>query len=380
MILFSAENYQNDIANTLVEIASELGLDKWDWFAIIISSVSLIIALISVTIAVKTLSSQRKTEKNTQPIMNVEIQEFLLGQKLLYLLDSYVFLFALHFMLEKTKYKTKPSPHFWDYVEINIEDLNESLFYNDNIKFICFHELVTAFQQFSSDMRNLRKVLEDPECPQEYKSIEIIHIYEDIGMIMSAYCKTLDNSFGMDKAKMSKFLNDNFFNVFYTRNYNIYKSKHYNPSCQNDIALPYLENAESENFLNIFIEPFILQAIYSFHGQNLSLDTNNFIRLFFIHINVVIMNTWYHNKAFELKSIRTANNIIFENVKWEIKNEKVDEDANETSFILPNVPKSVKGWLFYLEDIKINVPRSRKKRNRKSNSINSTFRFNKKRT
>lgn len=84
MILLDAANYQNDIANTLVEIASELGLDKWDWFAIIISSVSLIIALVSVTIAVKTLSSQRKTEKNTQPIMNIEIQEFLLGQKLLY--------------------------------------------------------------------------------------------------------------------------------------------------------------------------------------------------------------------------------------------------------------------------------------------------------
>ena len=39
MILLDAANYQNDIANTLVEIASELGLDKWDWFAIIISSV-----------------------------------------------------------------------------------------------------------------------------------------------------------------------------------------------------------------------------------------------------------------------------------------------------------------------------------------------------
>lgn len=364
MILLDAANYQNDIANTLVEIASELGLDKWDWFAIIISSVSLIIALVSVTIAVKTFSSQRKTEKNTQPIMNIEIQEFLLGQKLLYLLDSYVFLFALHFMLEKTKYKTKPSPHFWDYVEINIEDLNESLFYNDNMKFICFHELVTAFQQFSSDMRNLRKVLEDPECPQEYKSIEIKHLYDDIGMIMSAYSKTLDNSFGMDKAKMSKFLNDNFFNVFYTRNYSIYKSKHFNPNCQDEISLPYIENSESEKFLRIFFEPFILQALYTFHGQNLSLETNNLMRLFLIHINVVIMNTWYHNKAFELKSVRTDDNIKYENVKWEFKNKKVDEDADITSRILPNVPISFASWLFYLEDIKSKAPApvSRKKK------------------
>ena len=140
-------------------------------------------------------------------------------------------------------------------------------------------------------MRNLRKVLEDPECPQEYKSIEIKHLYDDIGMIMSAYSKTLDNSFGMDKSQMSKFLNDNFFNVFYTRNYRIYKSKHFNPNCQDEISLPYIENSESEKFLRIFFEPFILQALYSFHEQNLSLETNNLMRLFFVHIKVVIINT-----------------------------------------------------------------------------------------
>lgn len=360
MILLNAASYQNDIANTIVEIASGLGLDKWDWFAIIISSVSLIIALVSVTIAVKTLSSQRKTEKNTQPIMNIEIQEFLLGQKLLYLLDSYVFLFALHFMLEKTKYKTKPSPHFWDYVEINIKDLNESLFYNDNVKFVCFHELVTAFQQFSSDMHNLRKVLEDPECPQKYKSIEIKHLYDDVGMIMSAYSKTLNNSFGMDKTKMSIFLNDNFFNVFCTRNYSIYKSKHFNPNFKDEIALPYVENSESEKFLNAFIEPFLLQATYSFSGQELSLKTNDLVNLFLLHINVVIINTWYQNKAFELKSIHKDNNIKYENVKWENKN--FNEEADISNRMLPNVPISFSNWLFYLEDIKSKTPVTRKKR------------------
>lgn len=88
------------------------------------------------------------------------------------------------------------------------------------------------------------------------------------------------------------------------------------------------------------------------------------MRLFFVHINVVIINTWYHNKAFELKSVRTDDNIKYENVKWEFKNKKVDEDADTTSRILPNVPISFASWLFYLEDIKSKAPApvSRKKR------------------
>lgn len=45
----------------IVEFAEMYGLSTWDWVALIITSFSLIIAIISVIIATKTLISQKAT-------------------------------------------------------------------------------------------------------------------------------------------------------------------------------------------------------------------------------------------------------------------------------------------------------------------------------
>ena len=153
----------------IVEFAEKYGLSTWDWAALIITSFSLIIAIISVIIATKTLISQKATQKNTQPIMNIEIQQFLIGQKLLCILDSYIYLFALQYFLSKFSYKVKPSSHFWEITKLSLEDMDESLFYNDNNKFVSFHNLKEILKEFNSSFDGLKKILFDKKASKQEK-------------------------------------------------------------------------------------------------------------------------------------------------------------------------------------------------------------------
>ena len=153
--------HNGNFSDYIIDLATNYGLGTWDWIALIISIVSLSVALFSFFIARSTLFSQKRTEKNTQPLMNEDVQLFLVGQKLLSLLDSYVFFFALHYLLDKTHYHTYPSPHFWNYVNIKTHDLNESLFYNSQEKFVPFHNLIEAHEVYSHDVESIKNLVEN---------------------------------------------------------------------------------------------------------------------------------------------------------------------------------------------------------------------------
>lgn len=111
------------------EFAEWLDLTIWDWIAVAVSFCSLLVAVLSFIIARQTLKSQRQTEKNTMPIINVGIQELLLNELILKLLDGHIRITALWYLLNEKKYVFYPSEHILEKIHIPIDTIHVDLFY-----------------------------------------------------------------------------------------------------------------------------------------------------------------------------------------------------------------------------------------------------------
>ena len=338
----------------IVEFAEKYGLNTWDWVALIITSISLLIAIISVIIATKTLISQKATEKNTQPIMNVEIQQFLIGQKLLCILDSYIYLFALQYFLSKYNYQVKPSSHFWELTKLSLEDMDESLFYNDNKKFVSFHKLREIFKEFNSSFDGLKEMLTDQKASKQEKDLELYHIYNEIGRIMGSTKDTLSTCFDYSGDQINNFLRDNFISVFETRYYKKYKDKFCPP--ETNLSLPYLKNSESsvsQNKLYRHFSGLVFQQFTDFTEET----KENFITLLSKHIDVIIMNTPCKGKMEPLRSVGQIDHKPDLNIErvgkiWisSIETDWVSEERMEDR-VLPDVNINMSGWFFYITAI-----------------------------
>lgn len=105
-------------------------LDTWDWVAVSIALVSFIVAVLSFRVAKKTLSSQRKTEKNTMPIITIEKQYEVLRAISKQLLDNYIDALSIMALIgpeSKGKiYKKIKIP----FLPINVEEIHVELFYS----------------------------------------------------------------------------------------------------------------------------------------------------------------------------------------------------------------------------------------------------------
>lgn len=271
----------------VIDFAEKYGLSTWDWVALIITSLSLIIAIISVVIATKTLRSQKETQKNTQPIMNITNQEFLIGQKLLCILDSYIYLFSLQFFLTENDYKVKPSSHFWQLTTIPLDDMNEGLFYNDNSKFIAFNWLKTVMKDFNTNISGLRDILSNGDASKDDKDLELVHIYNNIGMIMSAYCDTLKVCFNKDEQQTKQFIENYFMFVDEARYYKIYKEKFAKPDI---LTIPTSQNISmTDKKQKQLYERFVEIA---FRKEPLTNERKNtFIETLAKHVDNIIDNT-----------------------------------------------------------------------------------------
>jgi hypothetical protein len=336
----------------VVDFAERYGLNTWDWVALIVTFLSLLIAIISLVIATKTLISQKATQRNTQPIMTLEIQKFLLGQKLLCVLDSYIFLFALQFFLTIKDYKAKTSSHFWQITKIPLSDIDESLFYNDNEKFVVFHHLISVLKSFNSNIDSLREIFNSSDNKKDEKGFELVNIYESIGQIISAYNDTLSTCFNQDEDQIKSFLNDNFLSVFETRYYKIYKEKFIPANLQ--LVLPYIEDSESDALqrplYNMFSDS-VFQKISGVHDVEKSV----FLNMLSKHVDVIIINTPCDGQIIPLQSLKKSNIKLNANPNnSDISYTKASEwfeDIPLSERGLPEAYKCVKRWFFYVSTI-----------------------------
>lgn len=353
MIILNSLALENEswLHRQVVDFAERYGLSTWDWVALIVTFLSLLIAIISLVIATKTLISQKATQRNTQPIMTLEIQKFLIGQKLLCILDSYIFLFALQFFLTKKGYKVKPSSHFWQITTIPLNDIDESLFYNDNKKFVIFHHLISVLKGFNSNIDSLRDVLNRSAKWKNEKGLELMNIYESIGQIISAYNDTLSICFNQNEDQIKSFLNDNFLSVFETRYYKVYKEKFV--AANEQLVLPYIEDSESDALqkplYNMFSDS-VFQKILNVQDE----EKKVFLDMLSKHVDVIIINTPCDGQIIPIQSIKTRGS----NYKLKINPSSSDVTYTRTNGweadvplserVLPESYKGVKGWFFYM--------------------------------
>jgi hypothetical protein len=130
--------------------AKSAGLNIWDWFAAIIAFVSLLVAALSLIIAVKTLKSQRKTQKNTTPVINIEIQKMLWKKLIIKLYINLMKMYSLSLQLEKENYGKKPEEYYIKGFCIEPDEyIHEELFYSDELRFKSAHRVKDNIEHYN---------------------------------------------------------------------------------------------------------------------------------------------------------------------------------------------------------------------------------------
>lgn len=141
------------------DFALEHGLNIWDWIAFIVSFSSMLIAVVSMFVAVFTLKSQRQTEKNTMPIINKDIQEFLLQEFIIKLLDGQIRIGALWYSLYEKEFDYYPSEQILEKLKVETDTIHTELFYNDNTQYRCIQGLFNMTKEYNVNISVLNSHL-----------------------------------------------------------------------------------------------------------------------------------------------------------------------------------------------------------------------------
>ena len=143
------------IHRQVVEFAEKYGLSTWDWVALIITILSFLIAVLSLIIATKTLSSQKQTQKNTTPIMSLAIQETLLMEVIVNAYNTIVELYSLHILMSRNGYKLYPEESLLQSFCLPSDYIHEELFYSDENKYGRIHQLKSVMENYNRYVKSI---------------------------------------------------------------------------------------------------------------------------------------------------------------------------------------------------------------------------------
>ena len=124
----------------------------WDFIAVIIAFCSFCVALRSYFIAKRTLKSQRQTEINTTPLMNEEVQSFLMKENLYQLYDAYNNLNALKSILNNCKYEFFPYHGIQQDLEINSDFIHLEIFCTQVTTYRMFKGFIDTIRKYNSSL------------------------------------------------------------------------------------------------------------------------------------------------------------------------------------------------------------------------------------
>lgn len=238
----------NNIGETVVEFGKYYGFNIWDWSAVLISVCSVFVAVVSLIVATKTLRSQKKTERNTLPVINKDVQLSLLAQSLRDLFDSYILIFALDFLLSKSNYTVKPSCHFWMYAKPHPNDIHESLFYSSETKLYPIHQLKLALIEFDDCLSSLEAHIDTNDS--EDQMLEIRHLYENVSYIIFAYKNVLTKTFNFSDIEADEFIKKNFHNRKQSKFQQRFETYFPSGNQLTETVLPYVENSLASQYLS----------------------------------------------------------------------------------------------------------------------------------
>lgn len=232
------------------EFAEYLSLTVWDWIAVIIALCSFIIASMSFVIARKTLLSQRQTEMNTMPIVNLDVQEFLLCEFITKLFDGHLMITALWYLLNENNYKSYPSEQILENLKISSSYIHVELFYNEPAHFRTIEGIVDMVREYNVSISTLNNHLQRVKIPEEilYREFEkLIHINDRIA---NTWCKLMHLLFNYDVSARKKII-EPFINDITQDDIENCKLKYYN---QDEVYTLFTQNEYDKRRLLTFMQ------------------------------------------------------------------------------------------------------------------------------
>ena len=293
---------QQNWHSSITEFGTQLGFNIWDWSAVLISICSVMIAIGSLTVAFKTLKSQKKTEKNTTPSINQDVQLFLLNNKLKDAYESFIHLLVLQISLEGLKvngetYKVKPTSQFWDVVRLNVADLHEEIFYNDIKGFTHFHTFVNFVNFYNYDIELLQQSIEKDEIDPTFKKSVLKKCIENLFPIIQLWHKCLRESFNIENAEIAKILDSHIIHCSNLSMERIFKIR--NLVLNSDVQV--VKYAMQEHPGNVYISPYLdtLQRLLNeFTIKNkVNVKIRDFNENTLCWVDSIMMNTLYSSKG-----------------------------------------------------------------------------------
>lgn len=293
---------QHNWHSTITEFGTQLGFNIWDWSAVLISFCSVLIAIGSLTVAMKTLKSQKKTEKNTTPSINQDVQLFLLNNKLRDAYESFIHLLVLQISLEGLKvngetYKVKPTSQFWDVVRLNVADLHEEIFYNDIKGFTHFHTFVNFVNFYNYDIDLLQQSIEKEEIDPTFKKSVLKKCIENLFPIIQLWHKCLRESFNIENAEIARILDSHIIHCSDLSMERIFKIR--NMILNSDVQV--VKYAMHEHPGNVYISPYLDTLQHQLAEFTITHNINAVISDFkentLCWVDSIMLNTLYSSKG-----------------------------------------------------------------------------------
>lgn len=148
-------------------IVEYFSLTPWDWFTASVAFLSLVVSLFAFviakrtyTVSKKTLISQKQTESNTTPAINIEIQKFLLDELITDFFHIHLKFISLWNVLKSTDYEKTLPESIWKELLLDEKYIHRELFYNDTIAYSAFSDLLNGIKNYNTHILALREYLQ----------------------------------------------------------------------------------------------------------------------------------------------------------------------------------------------------------------------------
>ena len=170
--------------------------------------VSFSVSLLSLCVAVGTFISQRKTEKNTKPLMTQKTHEFLLKMQQLRILDSYIKLTAIKRILVEHEFMMYPSDAIMVSTKIPLDTIHAEMFYNTPKVYQNLRGLYEKTEQYNIFTDDLINHLEKPSTESEIISSELIRLLARNESLCQGWYKFMSITYGHGHNGKKSFIED----------------------------------------------------------------------------------------------------------------------------------------------------------------------------
>ena len=236
------------------------GISIWDWITASVTMMSFVVAVCAFVIAKRTLHSQKQTEKNTMPVINMEIQEFLFSGLVLKLLDAHMKLAALWHLLNEKDFSFYPSEHILEKLKIDKGLIHAELFYGNFDDYKVVEGFLDMLNSYNINIDVLNEHLKSPIISNEMLYNEFYSIIRANNRLADKWAVNMWSLFHYDKKQFVSLFQPFLDQVSYNEGDEL-NLKYYD---ENEIYIRFLNTDIEKKKLLLFMENRTIEHIKEF--------------------------------------------------------------------------------------------------------------------